>query len=243
MPQEFHETIHPVPTLKELLIKSTLSPSVSIPEGIQKIDLGVLGEEAEGILDRSIRDPKGLERARCIYVTPEGGMLFQTKDDIGSKTEHGQKTESTISAKKAPGEMNLPRHLSQDRFYAGAIHSHGVLDVPPSPNDFAPLFRNVDSIGIAPMLFVITPEQKLVYFRSINTPQWDENDVNQKILHWTTLLKSNIQNKIRPGMPLPQQEGINAVVTHSFIRSIRDKYHLRLYSCPADKNIAVKEST
>lgn len=243
MSSEYRETIRPVAGLKEILVKSTLSPSVAIPDGIQKIDLGIFGEESEKLLDRSLKDPQGIERGRMLYVTPEGGVLFQTKDSVGSITKDGQQTQMNISVKMAPKYINLPRPMNQDRFYAGIIHSHGTYDVPASPFDFTPLFRSVDSIGIAPMLFVVTPKLKSIYFRSNDTPQWDEETVNKKVVHWTELLRSSIQKRIQPGMSLPQIEGINAIQTYGLIRTLRDKYHLKLYSCPLHKNVAVEENT
>ncbi len=242
MPGEFHETIQPLPTLKEVLIKSTLSPNVSLPGDIPKINLGVLGQEADNLLDRSLRDPQGLERGRMIYITPDGKLLLQSEDSVGVKDESGQKTRANIHAKRNPLWMSLPRHMQQDRFFGGVIHSHGVHDLPPSPRDFTPLFSSVSSIGIAPMLFVITPEIKSVYFRSPNTPQWDDATLQKNIQSWEEKLMNQIRGKIRPGMSYHQQVGINALETHQFIRSLQDRYQVKLFSCPTDKNIAVKET-
>lgn len=242
MSAEYKESYKFTPTLRDILIKSTLSPDVAISEGIQKIDLGFLGEEAEGLLDRSLGDPRGMERSKILYVTPDHKILVQKKDNIGSAIENGQEIKSTIFVRKYPKRLNLPRHENQDRFFAGGIHSHGIYDIPPSAQDFAPLFLNVDSIGIAPMLFVATIKQKIIYFRSKNTPQWDENTVNEKVIHWSKSLQNIVRQKLHPEMSDSQQEGINAVETHNFIRGLRDKYHLVLYSCPIEKNIAIKES-
>lgn len=239
---ETKEIPKPIPTLKELLVTSIISPTVSLPDGIKKIDLGSIGREAEGLLKRSFQDSNGLERGRLLLVSPNGEVKISTKDNIGSSNENGQEICIQLPVQTIFSSQNLPRLQRQTYYLGGFVHSHGIFDLPISPQDLSHLFRNVDSPTIAPMIMVITPQLKSIYFRGKDTPQWDDNFISKKVFHWNNLIESNVKNKIKYGMSKNEQIGINGQVIHKFIRAVKDKYDLRLYSCLVNSNIAVEES-
>ena len=195
------------------------------------------------MLDRSLADREGRERARVVVVKPNGQVLMSTDDDIGEKTPSGQTTRmKPLKVKVASNYENLPHKERLDRYVAGFVHSHGIDDVPMSPQDLKSLFEGADLFGTIPMIMVITPELKQVIFRGKDTPLWPTDEVNKKTEHWLSMLYESIRKRIIPGMTPEQQIGINAIVTHGLIRAISKKYDLRRFSCPVSSNIATIES-
>jgi len=232
--------------LRDLIKEAIFSPTLSISFEPRSIDLGPFGEEAEGIMGRTLSDPQGLERARIVYVTRGGKVLIQQKDIVGQVTEEGQYCNlgpllfRTINV--SPNFSHLPRNLRQDKYVGLIIHSHGFYELPFSPQDLAVLFSSEMNILASPALFVVTPERKHLLLRTAKTPQWDILVLDKKIKSWASMVGERIMAHVDSSMPFSQQVGINAQVQHSFIRQVSEKYHLLRYSCRFADNIALRES-
>lgn len=214
---------------KELLIKTTLSEDRAVEPSIRSINLGKAGRDAEALLDRSLADEEGMERGRWVLVTDAGGYLLQQRDMVGKKGEGANQSVKS----------NL--RLNENKNAAVFIHSHGVVDVPTSPQDIISLFLKLKEGGVT-ATFVITPEKKSLIFRGPKTPTWDRPAAEDSLKNWVDSVNENIKSSIQPHMSREEQVGINAMEIHKFLRDLADKYDLQMFSCPSEKNIATRNS-
>ncbi len=215
--------------LVDFVTKAAHTRNMVIPDGVRKIDLGMIGEVAEGVLDRTLADPSGLERLREITVSLDRKLRVGEKDSIGRKTEEGQRLE--------PNYLVPFGHI-----VAAEVHSHGVDEVPLSPIDLASLFVKTQSPLARSTVFAITVERKMLAFRGEDTPQWEEKAVERKVAHWLKLIYERVEKVEHKVQSQSEMDVLMARVTHAMLRTLSRKYDIRLFSCPSEENVASVES-
>ena len=218
--------------LETLLITLTFSTGKAIPDTVRSIDLGEIGLTAEEMLDRSLADPQGRERIRTVEVDYVRRLSIDSEDTIGTRT----------LAQPRPFRYQLLSTGQPDRHYAMEFHTHGPNNLPFSPDDVIGLFRPRNDIISPVSVLAITPERKMLGFRGKETPEWDQEKRKRMNEKWTREILDQIQRKTKPGMTRDQLDGIAGVVEHRFLRFLREHFDIQLFSCPAEENIAHRES-
>lgn len=226
--------------LRDVLIQAALSPDVAIPTGIRRLDLGVFGTEAEELLERTLKDLRARERERLVYVTHDRRILIQTRDTV-APLDNPSNLDFTVNVSRFLDHRER-RGERQDSFLAAIIHSHRLYGMPLSGRDLSYLFRTEYDPLVAPCVFAIISELKMLAFRTKDTPQWDNDTVEQKLAHWRALGDKRVAGFLNPRMPEQERMATIAKANHALVRSIGRKYHLLFYSCPSWENVAILET-
>lgn len=239
------------PTLKELLAEAALSPSLAIRDATA-IELGEVGREAEELHDRTMVDPQKRERAKWVIVTPDGRVLLQKKESIGSQrfeingplidVSKFVKPQLRVPIFERVDAKLRPRWQRWSLFRGMLVHTHGDIEGPFSPDDLYGLFLTEQDFKASPGVMAVTKEKKLLIFRSRDTPQWQEDELQEKIKRWNFQLSQRLESHLTADMSDQEQQGIIARANHALIRQIAYKYHLRMYSCNISENIAKPDS-
>ena len=225
-------------SLKELLVKATLSPSVAIDQQYPQIDLGVFSKEAEGMLQRSLMDPQKRERGKMVLITQKGDVQIQQEDDVGEHTKKGNQVGGSVVIKVAPNRENLPRAQKQLQFLGMIIHDHPE-DQAVNAADIADLLRTENSIRVAPAILVISPTQKTLYTRCNETPQLSDTEVDKIIEAYE---KEFFAPRKMLGSAIGQIANINLQKARDQLDAFRltsdlcRKYNIYRYSCPINRN-------
>lgn len=153
-------------------------------------------------------------------------------------------------------DVALP--IFEDKRRVLTIHTHGDADTPFSPNDLTALFAcpNVESVGV-PAEILATPSIKLLVLRTIGTPYLTANEAFDTIIdiymhpamsEEHELFKRQYEaagGEQRLGLEEPPftQEHKETLQQLSHKRMftlsrVAQRYHLRMYSCPLDRNIS-----
>lgn len=231
------ERQQPVP-LRTILAQITLTSDMGIPEDIPSIDLGAIGKQAETLLELSLEDPEGLERGQDVLVTPDGRVVIYNKIYVGKHTEHGQIIEYQSPITVYPRAPLLPREKRQNRFLATTIHTHGTNFLPISPTDLRCLLISEYSQAAAPLVFAITPQRKMLLFRTEKTPRYEYGHLTRFIDYYTQYLSESSVVPDLGVLPIEYQ----AQLQHGLLRGINSMLNLKAYSCNTTNNIAVLES-
>lgn len=228
--------------LDQVLSDATFSHNPSIPPCVRRLNLGELGLLSEKMIKRGLKDVYGRERGRPIVLKKQGKLTVHKLDILGPPADVDRpycrvnlKLETLFSyqSKKPSFRHNL---------LAGFIHTHGHFDLPASPADFYTLFSHIDTPGVAPMMMVVTPRLKSIYFRGPDTPQWSNPDLSEQISYWDNWLNCQKNKIISDKMSDSEKIGHISILNYSFIRQLRYDFGIRSFSCPLRQNIAIEDS-
>ncbi len=224
--------------LKDLLIAAVKSPTLSIPDNPDFIELGTLAKECDRLMELTYRDPMYEEKGTALYVLPNCQMIIDTKINTSYAIPNGKET--SIPAKITIKNPSLPKNLRQDKFAAGVIHTHGLADIPQSSHDLFPLFINTEFPTATPMSGVITPKRKIFIFRGENTPAWDLDFAEYKINSWDKAFEERVKKHLDWTMSISQRVDINRRAGSALVNQIARKYDLRIYTCESSETILKK---
>jgi hypothetical protein len=120
-----------------------------------KINLneGVIGGHSEAMRKETLADPEKRERSRYGKITIDRRLLISNHSIIGNKTDVAPHAE--IFSNDLP-VLNL--------------HTHGIVDLPPSPMDIRILLPSLQDGGLAAII-VITPSMRFLLLRTKETPR------------------------------------------------------------------------
>lgn len=238
------EVINQPISLRDLLVKATLSPRVALDKPYPQIDLDVFGREAEGLLARSTADPKKRERSKHVLVTQQGDIQIQSEDNIGEETETGHQVKGSTVIRVVPDRQNLPREQKQREYLGMIMHVH-PSDQAVTAADIVDLLRTENSIKIAPAMLVVSPQQKTLYCRSQETPQLSDKEVDKIADEWEQQLntvpkriKSQLTAAIKPELDFAQTQ----MEVFRLTSELCKKYKISRYSCPSSRNVATMYS-
>lgn len=233
-------------TLRNALVDATFTRNRALPGNVKSLQLGDLAPEANDLMNLTLGHPRRVEYGKVLYVTPERKLLVPTQAVEGIE---GGKVMLTVKVTPFPGRRGYPREQQQDRFIASLMHTHEELDFPPSPIDMRGLFLKNDHIIAQTAVFVITKSQKpdgsltsnkYIIFRGEQTPQWSEEEANDKVRIWEQMLvervKAHIDNKV---LSRGEQLAVNARAQGAFMRQLVKKYDLRLFTAVNGSDSAV----
>lgn len=226
--------------LKDVLVASVFSPTVSLDRRVNRIRLGQLGDEAKTLLHESYLDD--LERCYEVYVTPQRKVLVTKNYAKGKVMENGQGTLINLKIELDPLGFLVPREKRQSRYLATLMHSHGKFNLPQSPADLISLLNIVESPGVAPLSYVITPSCSWLIFRGENSPQWFWAKINDKVNLWQ---RAEIDRTARlwPSNQWIYKDVIhfNAHVQGTMLSQIAREYDLQIFFSPAGSDMAERK--
>lgn len=225
--------ISPIP-IKELLIEATFAPNRALRCGVEAIDLGVLGKEAERIFDKSIAEHNGKKEYLLPVIVTPTKKLFLRKEEISGADMH---VSGIFEIKMNINYYDVPKQRRQSYFIAANIHNHPV-PMPPSPRDFMPLFIEDINPGGNTATFISSVLEKIIVFRGEKTPEWTWAFAEQRISAWDAMIRSRVEKFLAPGMPYVQMDDLNRRVQMAWLRDVVAKYDLQAFSCPLRENIA-----
>jgi hypothetical protein len=218
------ETISHTPVLLRDLLLDAYKSSKLAPQAVPfSIDLGLIGKEAEKLMDLTSQDPEQREHTQGIFLDTRGQMF----------------TDSPMRGEK--DRVQIRKYNGKKRI--AGIHSHGDEDTPYSPTDVRHLVTNpqdIDDLTI-PVSIVVTPTQKLLLMRTEASPLLPNVEAITET-EFSQLLSDLKEGGIHlPGNTILQRS-LSATSHHrmNVMLEIFRNLHLQLYSCSLDKNIAVK---
>src|SRR5260221_43660 len=154
------------------IIKATIDHPISISQLPKTIDLsnGKIAEISHDLLIQTLDDPRRRERGKVAKVDLDGKIRIPQKATIGDEFQIQTVTELFLDEKNNRREYN-----------AFSIHTHGVLDVPPSPEDFANLLvpskhEDIQIPGGVQAEIVITPSARFLMIKTSETPNMTEQE-------------------------------------------------------------------
>lgn len=225
--------VTPIP-IKELLIEATFAQNRALRPGVKVIDLGILGEEAERIQDRSSQLPVGsrIEFAIPALVSNTKKLLLRREEISGTIGS----AEAGIGVNLRPNYENLSKIERQELFIATHIHNL-IYPLPPSPNDFRKFFAEDSHPYSETCVFISNPLEKIVIFRGENTPGWGVDDLLAKVEKWNRNLKIYRFRAITTSLTasLDEQE---RKAQMEFLMDLVKRYDILAFSCPLKENIA-----
>lgn len=146
------------------IVKATNSHDISELELPQTVDLtGRLAEISDDLMKRTLDDPQKRERARVGIVGHDGKLRIDSKESVGVEKE------------VTPGYSTFVKldwrgtQYDKDEYASLLIHTHGAIDVPPSPPDLVPLFIDIEDGGVHASI-VITPSTRFLLLKTLQTP-------------------------------------------------------------------------
>ena len=220
-----------VVSFRQLLIDTALSDNLAVPETIRGLDLneGRFNQDAERLLDESIRDTNGHERGIEVYVTSDKKVLVRNKSLIGFNHSAGKGVEIMVNISTVNNHLQLPRRHRQDRYLASIIHSHGVHDLPPSFPDLQGLFFSPDSIRALPIIFVITTGRKILVARTAKTPHLTEQQLMEKNYRWIAYIEHQFRSQMKWFMRREERRELENKIQTGVLRGIVKDNHLMLF--------------
>lgn len=239
--------------LRDLLIEAALSPDAALRKGVEAIDLGVIGREAEWLLDLTLGDPEKKERGKRLICTPDRRLWIDNLPFMGTElVKKGKVIMLTLQFPHLDVHLslspNIDRSMQQDKYFGGMIHTHPFV-TPVSAPDITYLLKSPQSPEVCPMGFIINPERKYLFFRSSQTPSATNQDINElsEIMaqgvenffdkFFLELAKKN--NKVRLGeKTLSSLQALCVIELMKYHNSI---HHFKIYSCKVGENIATLE--
>lgn len=169
---------------RPLVGQITYSPTRVMPEGVTSIDLETFSGHAEGLIERSLQDPQGLERARSVYATFGGKIIISTEDILGKKRPGGQTVETPIFT-PIRRDINI-----KERLFVTLMHSHGAKNYPPSPIDCEPLFLSGKDTYALTTVFVVTAEKIFMIFRGVHSPVLSSDQAQSVQAQWNATIQT-----------------------------------------------------
>lgn len=137
---------------------------------------GTIPEAADKILEETFKDPLKRERAIIGIVDSEGKLIINTKEFVGNQ----ESVSPTFTLKV--GFLGGDKRYGFKEQPALIMHTHGVEDLPASPQDFSVLIDNPDKSGGVQVQMVLTKSTKMMFIRTLQTPEIDQDDEVRKII-------------------------------------------------------------
>jgi hypothetical protein len=219
----------PIP-LKELLIEATFAPNRAIKPGVTRIDLGVIGDEARRLYENGIVD--GNEHTLPSFVTSDRRLLLANQEIVGDSN-----SAITKVAIRRLANFTGPKQQRQDRFVASLIHNH-PSDLPPSTEDLRRIFLSDHETFGATAVFVANSDTKTVIFRGPNTPQYSDQESQDKVVGWDKLIESVALKNWDPVMSIEEIEALDKAAQTIFLQQLALIADLRIFNCPLEENVA-----
>lgn len=237
------ETLQPQPVrLKDYLFDVAKTERFAPEHLPSSIDLGEFGRETERLINLSIVDPKHPEYGSMVCIDRVGRVLMLRQPVRGEETS-----------------VTLP--LPENKRRILTIHTHGETDTPFSSHDLQFLLIDPRDERAAAALILATPSLKMLITRTKRTPylsEWEafdastDMDSHPAMGEEQELYDSHCQLAEGEGgerIPEPRGEELPLTVhwkqrlgqlSHKrmfvLIQTVQ-RYHLKLYSCPLEKNI------
>jgi len=226
--------------LTTLIPEATLAPNRSIPDNVHSIDLGEIGVIAEEMLDRSLADRHARERGRPILLDPRTkDVMVNQEDTVGSS----EQVKYTISYQCDAAGNAVKRDSRTRPFFVGTIHTHSIHDLPVSPKDVEFLLLDPEHPTSKTVVILVTHQRKTVIFRGRNSPRWNWERAEANIKLWFEDIDKKARKRLRSNMSHEEQLGINAIVNQEFVRFLKNKYDLRIFSTSVENNVVTRETS
>lgn len=137
-------------------------PTSELPK---RIDLsgGAIGNICDRMIAETIADPRKRERGSYAKVTVDGRMLVSNEITVGEETRVG------LSPKMFMQVDIANPHYSKSEYHALDMHTHGIVDVPPSSQDFLSVLTDAEDYG-GQAIIVVTPTTRFLVMRTNETP-------------------------------------------------------------------------
>lgn len=133
---------------------------------------GVLAETSDRLIAETFADPEKKERVVDGKIDLEGRLVVSSHIGVGT-TENVPVRSILRSIRESD-----PRYSVSER-KALVMHTHGIVDTPPSPIDFVSLVT--EGKGSHEVDFVFTESKKYLLLRSLETPEMPEDQAVKEL--------------------------------------------------------------
>lgn len=154
------QELRPVPSFKEVLLKSAFLKGRAISDSVSEIDLAIFGNEGRNLVSQMNKDPKRREFGKLVYITKDQKVLLQEQSTVGNETNVTHSFKTTILSDNTA----LPWFMRQDRICGTVLHSHPE-NIPPSSEDLLDLLVGDFDYSASLAVFVSSPKRNFVIFR------------------------------------------------------------------------------
>lgn len=206
-------------SLKNFLTRITQGEKFAPEEFPSAFDLGEFGKEADKLNRAAQADPEYREYISKAVTSPRGNIFFIS-------TNRGEATEVSAPT-PVPGENDLL-----------IIHTH-PLDTPFSPQDLDSLFTRPNWKGwTMPAQMVVTQTLKVLIFRTGQPPELPRGErwrPKMDMIEEPTMAEEVFSSK--SDIEVPNNLGSISHKRMYALTRIAQKYHLKIYSCPINKNV------
>lgn len=231
-PQNHGEIYGPHPLLRDV-VRSVAAKNF-ISNSIDHVELGLFQGEAESLINKTLADPQKREVAKLAYVSDKRVILpaaeTQGERDRVRQQYHGEQITNNLFV--INGETVKP---------TVSIHTHGIMDLPPSPADLSSLFLPPSTRQSVPVVFVATATRNMIVFRGENTPSLTPSEVNNNINKWNTLVEERLRKFMDIETSRDEIEDLNNRAQTQLLKQICDKYDLKLFSGPRSSPVVTRQ--
>lgn len=190
----------------------------------KRIDLtGKIGEISDDLLSKTLADPKKRERGKVAKVDFEGKLRISKEESVGEETH----VQNSVRLGVKKGLLN-PQYSEQE-YPAFDMHTHGSIDVPPSPQDFSALLMPVEEGG-SQAAIIITPSSRLLIIKTLDTPDFTTKEAEEFVRKSTAQIQHYYEHmkKFSPSNDLYMKSTIQRNM--QFVLDTCRDYKLKLYT-------------
>ncbi|MFA6463976.1 MAG: hypothetical protein WCV55_03145 [Candidatus Paceibacterota bacterium] len=164
-------------------VKKHPVPYEKMPEIIEI--KGIIADSIDKILKETMDDPEKKERAMSAKINIDGEMMIGNSVNVGTT----DKVLTNISLRRK--SINNDSRYEKREYLAFVMHTHGTFDAPASFVDMKGLIVDFEKSSVQ-AVFVITPTTKMLFIRSLETPELGPDQAEEIIKNRTENLTKEI---------------------------------------------------
>lgn len=174
---------------RDTIVESVRSHDIPYSKLPQNINLqGAIGNISNEVLDTTLKDSEKPEYGTYGKVSTEGKLL------ISKKFTRGRRDSVTITRQFSVEVIPLAPHYAKEEYGALDIHTHGEIDLPPSPTDILSLLSPVEEGGSQASV-IVTPQTRYLLIRSIKTPDMSDPEKQKFVQNYRDRLGTAMRSE------------------------------------------------
>ncbi len=219
------ERFGPAPLLRDVLIESAFSPNRSLPESVDRIDLGVFSEEVEKMAMESFLSPEKKFLTKVVYVNGRGSVLVQ-KRTFESQNGQAQIVGQSSSMPRAMAKETRSKERYPGMFITVESKRNSAIDL----GSFVYLLAdNSFEISLTSSMLE-TKDLRHIFFRGKDSPQMSIEKALEKFSLWDNQILERIGQHTSPEMTEEERLSIAERAGWALVRQICRTYDLNLFS-------------
>ncbi len=218
------KVIWPTNTFVHSIEEGVKRHPVSIEDLPDIIELeGNIPEIADRLIEETFKDPLKRERVVTGKVDLNDRLVIDPNEVVGTELNAGPKFEYKVAISKADGS------LYKREYGAFMMHTHGAFDLPASFADFKFMICNQDFAYAVQSQIVLTRSTKMLFMRTLQTPEIDPPDEALKILDEKEKIHRAEANKEISESGVVHPHGVWTAKNMKFVLEFCKEYNIGAY--------------